>query len=110
MTGSTFTIHRDDDPSGVSGTGVVAEGWESSSGEWVVVVWLSETPTMETFRDIRTVELIHGHGGSSRIVWDSPSQYTPSPRPEDYRRLVASERFVVPDEDPLETFDREDRG
>ena len=81
MTGSTFTIHRDEDPSGISGTGVVAEGWESSSGEWVVVVWLSETPSMETHRDIRAVERIHGHGGKSQIVWDSPTQYTPTPLP-----------------------------
>lgn len=114
MTGTTFTIHRDDDPSGVSGTGVVAEGWESSDGKWVILLWLSATPSLCVYRDVREVELIHGHGGKTRIVWDSPSQYTPSPRPEEYasnRRLVASERFVVPmddDEDPLTTFDRED--
>jgi hypothetical protein len=78
MTGATFTIHRDRDISGVSGTGTVAEGWESSSGEWVIVLWLSATPSLEIHSDIRHVEAIHGHGGATRIVWDTPKQYTPT--------------------------------
>lgn len=77
MTGSTFTLHREEDPSGVSGTGVVAEGWESSSGDWVVLLWLSTTPTLGIYRDIREVELLHGHEGKTVIVWDTPTQYTP---------------------------------
>ena len=77
MTGSTFTLHRAEDPSGVSGTGVVAEGWESSDGKWVTLLWLSETPSLCIYRDIREVENIHGHGGKSQIVWDTPTQYTP---------------------------------
>lgn len=77
MTGTTFTLHRSEDPSGISGTGVVAEGWESSSGEWVVLLWLSATPTLGIYRDIREVELLHGHEGKTRIVWDTPTQYTP---------------------------------
>jgi hypothetical protein len=78
MTGATFTIHRDRDVSGVSGTGTVAEGWESSDGEWVIVLWLSATPSLEIHSDIRHVEAIHGHGGATRIVWDTPKQYTPA--------------------------------
>lgn len=78
MTGSTFTLHRSADPSGVSGTGVVAEGWESSTGEFVCLVWLSTTPTLGVYRDIREVELLHGHEGKTVLVWDTPSQYTPS--------------------------------
>ena len=132
MTGSTFTIHRTEDPSGVSGTGVVAEGWESSSGEWVVLVWLSDTPSMEIHRDIRRVEEIHGHGGKSQIVWDSPTQYTPTalpadPEPTDGPYFAEQAGLAArgkahdagpwcrsfncnyhPD-DPLATFDREDR-
>lgn len=100
MTGTTFTLHRSADPSKVSGTGVVAEGWESSSGEYVVLVWLTDTPSLCVYRDIRHVEEIHGHEGATQIVWDSPTQYTPSipPPPEPFD-----------DNDPLETFDREDR-
>lgn len=78
MTGSTFTIHRTADPSGISGTGVVAEGWESSDGKTVVLKWLSATPSLEIHPDIRQVEAIHGHGGASQIVWDTATQYTPA--------------------------------
>jgi hypothetical protein len=78
MTGATFTLHRTEDPSGVSGTGVVAEGWESSSGKWVALVWLSDIPSMETFRDIRDLERVHGHEGKTQIVFDTPTQYTPT--------------------------------
>lgn len=81
MTGSTFTLHRKQDPSGVSGTGIVAEGWECSSGEFVVLVWLSLTPTLGVYRDIREVELLHGHEGKTEIVWDTPTQYTPTAPP-----------------------------
>ena len=79
MTGSTFTVRRHSDPSGISGTGVIAEGWESSDGKTVVLLWLTDTPSLNIYRDIRDVEAIHGHGGSSEIVFDSPTQYTPSP-------------------------------
>jgi len=81
MTGMTFTIHRDVDHSGVSGTGLVAEGWESSSGKAVVVVWLSATPSVCIYSDIRHVELIHGHGGDTRIVFDDPRREAPPAPP-----------------------------
>ena len=84
MTGSTFTLHRSEDPSGVSGTGVVAEGWESSDGKTVVLKWLSDKPSVCIYEDIRHVEEIHGHRGATQIVWDSPSQYTPSPQRDQY--------------------------
>jgi hypothetical protein len=88
MTGATFTVHRDIDHSNVSGVGVVAEGWESSDGKTVVLVWRSATPSVCIYSDIRHVELIHGHGGDTRIVFDAP-------RPDD--------------ETPLQNFEREDR-
>jgi hypothetical protein len=72
MSGATFSIIRDVDHSRVSGTGRVAEGWESTSGKTVVIVWLSATPSVCIYSDIRHVELIHGHGGDTRIVFDSP--------------------------------------
>jgi hypothetical protein len=78
MTGSTFTVHRHSDPSRISGTGVVAEGWESSDGKTVVLLWLTETPSLNIYRDIRDVEAIHGHSGATEIVFDSPTQYTPT--------------------------------
>lgn len=65
-----FTLVRELDVSGVSGTGVVAEGIEFSSGV-VALTWLSDWPTSVVFHDrgIESVEAVHGHGGATRIVW-----------------------------------------
>jgi hypothetical protein len=65
-----FILHRDTDLTGVSGTGVVAEGVAFSSGV-VALTWLSDWPTSVVFHDrgIESVEAIHGHGGATRIVW-----------------------------------------
>lgn len=70
-----FHLQRDLDISGVSGTGIVAEGVEFSSGV-VALTWLSEWPTSVVFHDrgIESVEAIHGHGGATRIVWDDPAE------------------------------------
>lgn len=66
-----FHLERDVDISGVSGTGVVAEGVEFSDGT-VALRWCSEWPTSVVFHDrgMAAVEKIHGHSGATRIVWD----------------------------------------
>jgi hypothetical protein len=64
-----FILVRDEDVSGVSGTGVVAEGTKFSNG-LVVVSWVSEWPTVTTHvRGMESVEFIHGHCGKTRVVW-----------------------------------------
>lgn len=71
-----FLLQRDEDVTGISGTGVVAEGVEFSDGV-VALRWLvpagnpgSGNPTSVVFHDngMASVEKIHGHGGSTRIV------------------------------------------
>lgn len=66
----TFKLVRDTDVTGVSGTGVVAEGVEFSDGT-VAMRWCTEWPTSVVFheRGVEAVEKVHGHGGSTRIVW-----------------------------------------
>lgn len=66
----TFRLVRERDVSGVSGTGVVAEGVEFADG-CVVLRWLSQWPTSVVFHDrgMESVEAIHGHGGATRIEW-----------------------------------------
>lgn len=66
----TFVLRRDIDRTGVSGTGVVAEGVEFSDGV-VSLRWLTEWPTSVVFYDrgMEAVEKIHGHGGDTQIVW-----------------------------------------
>lgn len=63
-----FVLQRDIDVSGVSGCGTVAEGVLFSNGA-TVIEWTSDTPTSETFRCVEDVAKIHGHGGSTRVVW-----------------------------------------
>jgi hypothetical protein len=66
----TFHLLRLADESGVSGTGWVAEGAVFSNG-WVILAWLGETPSINFYPSIADVEAIHGHGGSTRVVFDS---------------------------------------
>lgn len=65
-----FELHRDIDVSGVSGTGVVAEGAVFSDG-YAVTHWLGEHPSTVTWHRTGTlsVEHIHGHNGATRLVW-----------------------------------------
>lgn len=64
-----FELHRAIDVSGVSGTGVVADGVEFGDGV-VVLRWRGEFPSV-VFHDrgIESVVHVHGHGGSTKVVW-----------------------------------------
>jgi hypothetical protein len=63
-----FQLHRDQDASGVSGTGVVAEGVEFTNGE-CALHWLSDNPCINIYPSLECVKKIHGHGGMTRVVW-----------------------------------------
>lgn len=71
MTTRRFELHRDTDVTGVSGTGVVAEGMHFVEADICVLRWTSQTPTSVVFHEkgLASVEAVHGHGGSTRIVW-----------------------------------------
>lgn len=65
----TFHLQRDEDISGVSGTGRVAEGCQFSDGQ-VCIRWIvGEHVSTVVWPDIAGVEAIHGHNGATRIVW-----------------------------------------
>ena len=65
-----FVLMRDTDVSGVSGTGVVADGVAFPDGT-VALRWRGGNPTSVVFHDngVESVEAIHGHGGATRLVW-----------------------------------------
>lgn len=65
-----FVLQRDEDETGVSGTGVVAEGVEFSNGV-VALHWTSDFPTSVVFhhRGMESVEHVHGHSGKTKILW-----------------------------------------
>ena len=65
----TFHLLRREDESGVSGTGWVAEGAVFSNG-WVVLIWPSQTPSLNLYPSLEALEAVHGHGGRTRIVFD----------------------------------------
>lgn len=76
---SRFQLVRHDDESGVSGTGVVAEGVEFPSGACVFEWFNDRNPDVNTTQNGLTVKPgpdgaedlieVHGHGGRTVINW-----------------------------------------
>ena len=71
----TFTLYRDTDPTGISGTGEIAEGAIFTDGT-AVLRWKPQ-PTRAAhsstavWPDIDSMLGIHGHDGKTRIIWDA---------------------------------------
>lgn len=63
-----FILVRDEDVSGVSGCGKVAEGVRFSSGK-VVLSWLTQYHSIGVYETIKELLDIHGHCGTTRIEW-----------------------------------------
>lgn len=70
MKARVFELHRDVDETGISGTGVVAEGVVFRDGV-AALRWLTEWPSSVCYyeRGLESIEAIHGHNGKTRIVW-----------------------------------------
>jgi hypothetical protein len=73
----TFRLVRHQDITGISGTGVVAEGVEFTDGT-VVLRWLKAgttrpdhvKPTTVLHDDVDSVLGLHSHNGATQIEWD----------------------------------------
>ncbi len=63
-----FLLDRSEDECRVSGTGVVAEGIQFSSGH-CVITWLTDTPSIAIYETISDLEKVHGHGGKTTVRW-----------------------------------------
>lgn len=76
----TFTLERDEDETGVSGTGIVAWGAQFPDGIVVTRWCAASTEIRQTcvWESIEHVAAIHGHNGKTRIVWRS-EYYTADP-------------------------------
>lgn len=74
-----FHLVRDADVTGVSGTGIVAEGVAYSDGT-VALRWLDAgvsqanrergvRPTTVVHESVASVIALHGHGGATHVAW-----------------------------------------
>ncbi|MFZ9595622.1 MAG: hypothetical protein ACO3A2_06035 [Bdellovibrionia bacterium] len=61
-----FIFYRKKDPSGVSGTGIVAEGVEFTNG-WCALRWISSKPSLCFYSSLEDLRSIHGHGDFTQI-------------------------------------------
>ena len=61
-----FELIRTEDPTGVSGTGVIAEGVEWEDGT-ATLRWMGRIKSTVHFDRLADVIAIHGHGGSTRV-------------------------------------------
>ena len=69
----TFCLQRDEDESGVSGVGKVAEGVEFGDGA-VVMRWLVEPNGLNVYEGpggLEKVERVHGHEGKTKVMIDN---------------------------------------
>jgi hypothetical protein len=64
-----FWLSRKEDLSGISGTGIVAEGVQFHDGQ-CVISWFGQLHSINVYPDIDTLIRIHGHEGRTAIVWD----------------------------------------
>ncbi|WKV74240.1 hypothetical protein AW27_023650 [Streptomyces sp. PCS3-D2] len=93
-----FYLNRHTDVSGISGTGVVADGvlWPDGTAS---VRWRGDHPSVVFWdRGQLSVDHVHGHGGATEIVWldeplpPKPAAYTlhidPAPLTETIRTIV----------------------
>lgn len=65
---AAFYVVRHRDPSGISGTGFVAQGTQWSDGG-CAVYWPSETPCTQVWSSVEDFLKVHGHEGETTIEW-----------------------------------------
>lgn len=65
----TFKLNRKDDLSGVSGTGLVAEGVEFDTGQ-IAICWMTKYHAIGIYENLHTLEQVHGHNGATEVIFD----------------------------------------
>ncbi len=65
-----YVLRRDVDVSGISGTGVVAEGviFSAAAKSTGVTRWRGERGSTVAWDHARDIEPVHGHGGATRVI------------------------------------------
>lgn len=65
-----FKLVRYDDETGISGTGIVAEGVEFSNG-MCAMSWLTAMHSVAIYPNVKQLEAIHGHNGRAKVEFAS---------------------------------------
>ncbi len=68
MESKRFILIRDIDETGVSGTGIVAEGFQLPTGR-VVIEWHVTPFAIGIFSSLQELIQVHGHGGKTRVLY-----------------------------------------
>lgn len=66
-----FQLHRETDVTGISGTGIVADGVLFPDGV-TVIRWRGDHRSTVVWESLGDVDAIHGHNGATQIVWLTP--------------------------------------
>ena len=64
-----FHLDRHDDLTGVSGTGIVAQGVQFDNGK-VALTWLTERSSVTIYDSLIDLEAVHLHHGATSLVWE----------------------------------------
>lgn len=67
-----FHLFREEDESGISGTGIVAYGVIFPSGK-VALEWCTFHSSIGIYSSLADVDKIHGHGGKTHVVLGLPT-------------------------------------
>lgn len=92
-----FKLVRRSDPSGVSGTGLVAHGVQFDDGH-VVVRWNSGSPSTSLWNCVTDLLAVHGHQGATVVHWidPEPGNNTTHPRTQTAQDEAAGRRPAMP--------------
>ena len=63
-----FYLWREEDATGVSGVGMVADGVLFRNGK-AVLCWNTEHTSVAVYDSLAELETIHGHDGRTKVVW-----------------------------------------
>lgn len=82
-----FVLQRDRDDTGVSGTGIVAEGVLFSDGRGVIR-WCGQYSSITMWESLDQLIKVHGHNGATRLRWvDSDVAVQPHPDAPNFPRI-----------------------
>ncbi|MEK1828906.1 hypothetical protein AAAC51_07100 [Priestia megaterium] len=63
-----FYLHRLEDVSGVSGTGVIGRGVIMPSGH-AVMEWTTKRKSIAIYESVNEMQILHAHNGKTELVY-----------------------------------------